>query len=517
MLFWRIKGALRTLAGMRVHDLRAARTWIRTMYPSQSFVPKICRFVAFSLRQLFIDIPNVLRETQFDHPASKTPVWLDTPNPLANHPWSTNAGARLPEEVHTVVIGAGFTGAAIAYHWSKKVGTRDQVMLVLEMDDPASGASGRNEGAVVMGRYFAFVRETVWKCLPKVRPDLSPDDREQLARKFAAAYVHAAYRNGDMIEQTIRDEGFDCDYRREGWVQAHGEEQQAALDESVRLADETGSRDWTKISPREVLERTGMRVAHNAGFSKRCASWHPAKWVWCLLTSAMTSPAVKLFTRTKVFRVEDAGEHYIVHTNHGHIRSRFVVNATESYTPLLHQQFMGRLWPLQTQAASGEGGPAAMKSGAVISGARGFWGRHGHQTIFGSDKTRVPARRAGQNKPSRFISKFLLGEMRSAYGPYALRVTNEWSGTVGETRDEYPIVGVMDGKRQFIIAGMIGSGSGVSFNAGRCVVNRILGRTDEPDDYPEEFFSPTRILDPARHNWPQILVSENPPTGDATS
>jgi hypothetical protein len=30
------------------------------------------------------------------------------------------------------------------------------------------------------------------------------------------------------------------------------------------------------------------------------------------------------------------------------------------------------------------------------------------------------------------------------------------------------------------------------FNASRCIVNRILGYTSEPDDYPEACFSPTQ-------------------------
>lgn len=82
-------------------------------------------------------------------------------------------------------------------------------------------------------------------------------------------------------------------------------------------------------------------------------------------------------------------------------------------------------------------------------------------------------------------------------------VTHEWSGTVSYTPDEYPIVGLMDGHRQYIIGGMAGSGTGVSFNAARCVVNRILGFTDEPDDYPPEYFAPTRLLDPQHHTWPK--------------
>ena len=81
-------------------------------------------------------------------------------------------------------------------------------------------------------------------------------------------------------------------------------------------------------------------------------------------------------------------------------------------------------------------------------------------------------------------------------------MTNEWSGTVGYTPDQYPIVGSLDGRGRYIVAGMCGSGSGVSFNGGRCIVNRILGLDDEPDDYPAAYFAPSRLLDTAHHPWP---------------
>ena len=87
------------------------------------------------------------------------------------------------------------------------------------MWDPASGSAGRNEGLVVMGRYFYMVVETVLRYIHQVRPDLSLDQQEKLSRQFAARYAQACYRNGDMIENTIQEEGFDCDYSRQGWIQ----------------------------------------------------------------------------------------------------------------------------------------------------------------------------------------------------------------------------------------------------------------------------------------------------------
>ena len=63
---------------------------------------------------------------------------------------------------------------------------------------------------------------------------------------------------------------------------------------------------------------------------------------------------------------------------------------------------------------------------------------------------------------------------------------------------------IFDGRRQYILGGMAGSGTAVSFNGGRCIVNRILDVTSEPDDYPENYFSPVRLLDPSGHRWPEL-------------
>ena len=74
----------------------------------------------------------------------------------------------------------------------------------------------------------------------------------------------------------------------------------------------------------------------------------------------MRSEKVEFYSRTRVLKVERVSDDYHVHTTRGVITAQYVVNATESYTPLLHPQFHHRILPTQTQAASGDGGPAAM-------------------------------------------------------------------------------------------------------------------------------------------------------------
>jgi len=491
------------LIELRHPDFQAAGTYVKARYVGTPFPLNWCRFFFWSLRQMWIVIPAAMQHLTVAKQVSRTPMWLTDPNPLANHPWHAEPNTALPTAAAVVVIGAGFTGAAAAYHWSKNA-TKDLRLVVLDSEDPASGSSGRNEGLVVMGRYFQMVRDTVQRNLAINRQDLSPHEQQQLASQFAERYCRAAYHNADLIEKTIREEGFECDYHRAGWVQARTAAEQASLSESVKLGIDFDCVDWSSITPAEVYEKSGMQVEHNAGFSIAAASWHPAKWVWCLLQAALRQSQVQLFTRTRVTNLEDEDESYCVITPRGSIHARNVIFATESYTPKLRGQFHDAILPIQEQAASGDGVPISMKKHVGISGSWFFAGRYGQRVLFGSGGSRVRDEEAGRNRPSRFLTKFGAGEMLRHFGPYELEMTNEWSGTVGYTPDEYPIVGTIDDKRQYIIAGMCGSGSGVSFNAARCLVNRILRLTNERDDYPTEYFAPSRLLDPANHNWPPI-------------
>jgi glycine/D-amino acid oxidase-like deaminating enzyme len=376
-------------------------------------------------------------------------------------------------------------------------------MVVLDMGDPASGASGRNAGEVVMGRYFAMVFSTVRKYLPCVRPDLSQQSIDGLARQFAAVYCKAAYKNADLIEKTIRDENFDCDYAREGWVQERSAEEQTVLKDTVCMGRENGFDDWDWLSAEEANQKTGAYTELPVNYSRRAARFHPAKWVWSLFGRALTSDSVRLFTQTKVLSVEDEGDVYRVTTERGTIRARHVVNATEAYTARLHAGFRGIVTARQTQAAYGVDEGRSLRPNVPFSSSTFFCVRHKNGILFGSDETPIPRREVGRNRPSWFITTFVVAQLRARFETFPLRITNEWAGSVGFTPDEYPVVGLMDGKRQYIIAGMSGSGTAVSFNAGRCICQRILGQ-GEVDDYPPAYFSPSRLLDPARHTWPEV-------------
>ncbi|MFO1150401.1 MAG: FAD-dependent oxidoreductase [Alsobacter sp.] len=496
----RLTTAAGLLAGLRWHDLRAAKTMVKSLYGTSPKPSALPAFAAWTARQLLDAMPRGLRVVTFPAAIDRTPFWLTLENPLANHPWKQGA-EELPSTADTVVIGAGMTGGSLAYHWSKAAPPH-RSLVVLEMNDPASGASGRNGGSLVMGRYYAMVLKLLEDYWRKTNQHGDDTRRRRLGEKFAETYCAAAYRNAEMIAETIRTENFDCDYQRNGWIQLRSAEQQDALTESVELTTRAGFLDWGRVTPGDIERMSGVRCSTDAGISRRAGQYHPAKWVWCLLGRALQSNGVQLFTRTKVLRIVDEGEVYRVETDRGSIVARHVVNATEAYTAQLHRQFSGKLQPVQTQLCAVDAAPDHLKPNITVSSSLWFGERRGDRVILGSDETALPDENAGQNRPSRFITKFVLTEVQRFTGPFRMTVRNEWSGSVGFTIDQYPVVGTLDGKRQYVIGGMCGSGTGVAFNASRCIVNRILGRSEEQDDYPAEYFAPSRLLSPETHPWP---------------
>ncbi len=501
---YRLKHFFYLLLGIHVHDFRAAKTLVKVKYKNYPFLIAWLKFFGWALKQMWITIPNAMPWMSIKKEVSRTPYWLEAENPLENYPWKYNPDSKLLDFVDTVVIGAGFTGASAAYFWSKKA-PESRVMLVLEMNEAASGASGRNQGTIVMGRYFAMVRDTVKNYLKFSRLDLTAEQQKKLAEQFADVYCTAAEHNAELIKQTIIDEDFDVNYHRKGWVQERLEDQQESLAESVAAGAKYGHTDWVALDPQKVLEETGMKVDYPAGFSKGAGSWHPAKWVWSLLQTALKKPNVRFFSRTKVIKVDsNRNGGYSIYTNRGIVHTKNVLYANESYIPKMDSYFRNSIIPHQEQLAAGIGCPEEMPSDHNITGRFYFGTRRGDVLFIGSDSTEVSYKKAGSNNPSRFLTKYAFSEYLRLYNPFHFNLTNEWSGTVGYSPDEYPLIGSVDNKGKYVIAGMAGSGSGVAFNAARCIVNRILNITDEQDDYPEEYFAPSRLLTPDKHKWPQI-------------
>ena len=503
-IFIRLRILFSLLAGLSREDFRSAGTFIRLRFPEDPFPLRIWKFLAWCLKVMWREIPDSHSWVTLDKKPSRTPYWLTAPNPLQNHPWRTAPETSLPESATVVVVGAGFGGAAVAYHWSKQA---SQSLLVLERDEAASGAAGRNAGFLVtagghLHGYYVYHR--VIRYLAQRRPQMSSRERTELAVKFADVYVKALEASYEMIKATIQSEGIECDYAQKGWLFFAEPFDRKELEAALALARRCGWSDFVRRTSAQVRERSGVNTSLEGAESLGSATWHPAKWVWGILGVALRNPNVQLFTHTTVQRVERDGDFYRVHTDRGTIRSRHVVNATESHTPAVFKNFLAPfpdlIIPHRSQAIHSEGGPDSMKPQVAVSGPLGFYSRIAQGgMVFGSDSTPVAPEQAGLNQPSRFITRFQCTEIGKYWGLAPLRVTHEWTGTTSTTPDKYPVIGLMDGHGLFILGGFAGAGSAASFNAGQTIVFQILRKASQSNYHPEEYFSPMRFIDFARY------------------
>ena len=165
----RFRTALGLIADIRGKDCLTAVEFMKLVYPNQRPLIQALKFTGWALDLVWSRLPDALRHVTIDKNISRTPYWQTALNPLANHPWTDDPNAALPTEADAVVIGAGFGGSSVAYHWSKHA---DGNLVILDSMDPASGSAGRNAGHVVMagGRVPRLLRLPLGTQIPPGNP-----------------------------------------------------------------------------------------------------------------------------------------------------------------------------------------------------------------------------------------------------------------------------------------------------------------------------------------------------------
>ncbi|HEY9568494.1 MAG TPA: FAD-dependent oxidoreductase, partial [Thalassobaculum sp.] len=136
-----------------------------------------------------------------------TPYWWErTPRPQLDRP-------ALPKTVDVAVIGSGYTGLCAAL----EVARGGRSTLVLDAEDAGWGCSSRNGGQISTS----------------IKPGY-----DELARRHGAAAAYAILKEGHnalaWIEDFVRREGIDCDFRVPGrFHAAHNPRQYEALARAI--------------------------------------------------------------------------------------------------------------------------------------------------------------------------------------------------------------------------------------------------------------------------------------------
>ncbi len=362
-----------------------------------------------------------------------------------------------------VCLGGGYTSLVTAYLLKKR--NPGLEVAVLEGSYVGFGASGRNGGMALH------------------EPHL------ERARKCSAERVRFTYdetvRTVDWIEDLAREEGFDCELERTGYLEI-------ALYPKHERENEEKDRACRKVGiDLELLDRAKMRATIrserflSALHFPKAAILHPGKYVSGLKKAALAK-GVRLFERSPVESVVDDGRGYGVSTGKGRIRAETLVVGLNAYLPA------ARLGIVRDRAVSlfsfillTEPLSDAQWSEIGWSGRQGYTDKRrvhnyvrltGNRILFGG-RVRY---HFGLESPSGIERLFdeLKSEFLMTFPSLSdVAITHHWCGPVAITWRRTPEIGRTGRNgRAFYALGYSGMGVSLATLSGRVLVDLIEGR-----------------------------------------
>jgi glycine/D-amino acid oxidase-like deaminating enzyme len=371
-----------------------------------------------------------------------------------------------PQEADVAIVGAGFTGLWTAYYL-KRADPSLRVVL-LEAGFAGFGASGRNGGWVA--GFFSGSR------------------RAYGAVGFAALQ-RAMFATVDEIARVLAEEGIEADFVKGGQLSvALGAAQRARLHEHLAADRASGlsEEDMAELSPAQLAERVRVAGASGASFSPHVARVHPAKLVRGL-AAAVERLGVTIYEGTPVSEIRP----HEALTPAGAVRARWVVRASEGYTPRLRglrrllapiNSSMIVTEPLQPEAWQEIGWQGAetledvanvyvylqrTADGRIAIGGRGVPYRFGSST-------------GGRGETAASTIASLEAKLRAMFPAAAgAGVEDAWSGVLGVPRDWCPSVDADVASGVAWAGGYVGLGVAASNLAARTLRDLLLGARSE--------------------------------------
>jgi glycine/D-amino acid oxidase-like deaminating enzyme len=429
-------------------------------------------------------------------PIDDQPFWHRAQRPFANYQ-STD---ELPNFADVVIIGAGLTGAAAAYHL-KDAGLS---VAVIEKGDPAGEASGRNGGNFELlpensvGTYEGLAPGRL-KFMKRRYPHVPLEVLQAVSERQASLVLGLALRNRDILKETILKEGIACDFSPKGWLHlAADEREEQGICDEVSLAAQHGQKIaiWSRS---KIADEFGIDAEFLGRFIPGDGTYHPFKFVCGELSSALQS-GVTLYTRTRVLRITsvDPNEHRLV-TDRGNIAARRVIVATNAFTKELFPE-LAAIEPYQSQILVTEhvadrvrGRIVTSDNGPVFFNQPREGARNGRAPLIMGGADDRPMKNPSSRRRSPAAHAHLMKLRDSFYPELAGRPPSaEWVGPMAFTPDGLPCIGFL---RPGIIVAVGYNGYGGSYAtaaghaAGEMAISDVV-----PEWLPEEIFSPRRLL-----------------------
>lgn len=391
--------------------------------------------------------------------------------------WQSTIGANTDQRpaldgdttADVCIVGAGYTGLWAAYYLRRRDPSLD--VLVVEANSAGFGASGRNGG---------------W-CSA-----LLPQGVQAMARRHgrpAALAMRATMVDTvQEVEDVVRAERIDCDFRRGGTVVVARNPAQLAR----ARAEVAHDQEWDGVDGLQLLdaaqtrERIGVADALGATYTPNCARIQPAKLARGL-AQVVERNGARIVEGTRATSVR-AGA---VETEQGTVRARHVLRATEAWTPALHGH-RREVVPVYSLIIATEPLPQAFWAEAGLASGETF-SEHRHVIVYGQrtadDRLVFGGRGAPYHYGSAVRPQFdqepaVFAALQTALVDLfptveGAEITHRWGGPLAIARDWHASVGYDPASGLGAAGGYVGDGVSTTNLAGRTLADLVTGNESE--------------------------------------
>src|ERR1700722_14821046 len=373
-------------------------------------------------------------------------------------------------QADVAIVGAGLTGLWTAYYLNR---ADPELRIVLcEVEIAGYGASGRNGG---------------W-CSALFPASLGKLER-MAGRESAIAMYRAMQRTVNEVGAVTIAENIDCHWAKGGTIEfarspIQLERARAEVDEARLYGfDET---DLRLLSAEQARDFGGASKVLGGVYTPHCAAIHPARLARGL-AELLAQRGVLIYEQTAVTRIEPRR----VVTAAGTVHAKYVIRATEGYTPELPGARRA-IAPVYSLVIATAPVPASAWEqigldlrptfadlrhliiyGQRTADGRLVFGGRGAPYHFGS-----AVRPAFDREPSVFAAlRATLIELFPVLADVV--VTHTWGGPIGIARDWCASVGLDQATGVGWAGGYVGDGLSTTNLAGRTLADLITGRDSD--------------------------------------
>ncbi len=377
----------------------------------------------------------------------------------------------LPKQVAVAVVGGGIAGVSIAH----ALAGRGVDVALVERDTVASGASGKNDGQLLLEAAELYSRMSVSK-----------------GRAIARDVLRFKVESQDALERFLEGSGLveEVEWLRRGsYFLASTPSEAHELEESARLLVEDGfAAEWHDA-------RTACRRIDAAGFlgglfAPGDALVNPLRLTRAIARVAAAKGA-RIIEQCEVLEVRDDA----LVTRRGRLGAEIIVLATNAWTGELLRQ-PGWIWPIRGQILATSPLPMFLDVGCSTNFGYEYWrqSKDGRLVAGGFRWTAEEEEKGTElrvhDAVQRRIEEYILALYR--HRAPELRVEQRWCGIMGFSKDGLPFLGPIPGRPTVWLAGgFTGYGMSLGFGFGESIAESIVdGRTR----YPQAPFATSRLV-----------------------